>query len=409
MDAEGLRQRPLRAAENVSHPDMAEKHVKPGLHTEVLRTMALVGYFLVTCISLHVFQFAGVPLYWNHKDLYYAWMAVSKQCFGLLIVTLTQWWSPTVVRVSGDESVRGQLRATKDGRLETRFPERMVLISNHSIYTDWLYLWWVAYTNRNHGHLYIILKESLKYIPIIGPGMMFMSFIFLSRNWASDKPRFQHRLRKLKASHKGPMSGTRGELDPMWLLIFPEGTNVSTNGRAASKRWADKKGIPDLRHALLPRHTGLHYCLEELRGTVDWVYDCTVAYEGVPRGQYGQDIYSLRGIYLQGHAPKSVNMHWRCFLVSSIPSDEEAFGEWLHQRWLEKDNLLESYMVNGRFPADEVKDGGAGHLECVVKPRHPLEFLQMFVPLAALVSIVWAVRRMWFWFMVKVALLASSA
>lgn len=132
-----------------------------------------------------------------------------------------------------------------------------------------------------HGHLYIILKESLKYIPLIGNGMQFFSFIFLSRKWATDKPRFQHRLQKLNTRHKGPMSGEH-DLDPMWLLIFPEGTNLSSNGREASERWAKKSSQADLRHALLPRSTGLFFCLQELKETTEWVYDCTMAYEGVP-------------------------------------------------------------------------------------------------------------------------------
>lgn len=132
-----------------------------------------------------------------------------------------------------------------------------------------------------HGHLYIILKESIKYIPILGTGMMLYGFIFLSRKWSSDKDRFQYRLKKLSTSHDGPNSGSTG-LDPMWLLIFPEGTNLSDNGRVASKKWADKCGIEDLKHALLPRSTGLSFCLQELRDTVDYMYDCTVAYEGVP-------------------------------------------------------------------------------------------------------------------------------
>jgi lysocardiolipin and lysophospholipid acyltransferase len=132
-----------------------------------------------------------------------------------------------------------------------------------------------------HGHLYIILKESLKYIPILGTGMMLYGFIFLSRKWSTDKERFAHRLRKLSTSHSGPLSGSKG-LDPMWLLIFPEGTNLSVNGRAGSKKWADKNDIPDLRHCLLPRSTGLLYCLHELKDSIDYMYDCTLAYEGVP-------------------------------------------------------------------------------------------------------------------------------
>ena len=91
----------------------------------------------------------------------------------------------------------------------------------------------------------------------------------------------KHRLNKLKSKHNGPLSGT-SELDPMWLLIFPEGTNVSANGRASSKKWADKIGVEDLKHALLPRSRGLYFCLEELKATIDWVYDCTISYDGIP-------------------------------------------------------------------------------------------------------------------------------
>lgn len=132
-----------------------------------------------------------------------------------------------------------------------------------------------------HGHIYIILKESLKYVPIIGPGMMFFGFIFMSRKMEKDKPRLAHRLGQLKARHSGPKSGSQ-DLDPMWLLIFPEGTNLSDNGREKSAKWAEKIGVKDMQHQLMPRSTGTYFCLTELKGTVDWVYDCTLAYEGVP-------------------------------------------------------------------------------------------------------------------------------
>ena len=60
-------------------------------------------------------------------------MAMSKQYFGIVVTTMTYWWAPVTMRVSGDESVRGQLRKTDDGRLECDFPERMVLIANHQV------------------------------------------------------------------------------------------------------------------------------------------------------------------------------------------------------------------------------------------------------------------------------------
>ena len=268
----------LKGKPKEPHPAGRVRH---GGVVQLLRMLAFATWLNWCVVSIHATQWLGTPLYLISKDLYYAYMALTKQSFGLLIITLTQWFSPTIVRISGDESVRGQLRQTEDGRLEMDFPERLVLIANHQLYTDWLYLWWIAYTNRMHGHVYIILKESLKYIPFIGPGIMFYGFVFMARNWARDKPRLQHRLQKLKSRHGGPMSGSES-LDPMWLMIFPEGTNLSANTRKNSTKWAEKQGIKDLQYQLLPRSTGLLYCLQELSGTLDWVYDCTVAYEGIP-------------------------------------------------------------------------------------------------------------------------------
>ena len=252
---------------------------KHGAAVQLLRLALFAAWFTVSVVCIHVTQYIGLPLYILNRDYYYAYMALTKQSFGLVIVTVTQWFSQILIRISGDASMRGQLRQTDDGRLETMFPERLILIANHQLYTDWLYLWWIAYTSRMHGHLYIILKDTLKYIPILGQGMMFYSFVFLKRKWQRDMPRLRHRLEKLKSRHAGPMSGSQ-TLDPMWLLIFPEGTNLSEKTRTASKAWAEKQHMPDMDHQLLPRSTGLYYCLRQLNGTVDWVYDCTVAYEG---------------------------------------------------------------------------------------------------------------------------------
>ena len=133
-----------------------------------------------------------------------------------------------------------------------------------------MYLWYIGYTNGMHGRFHIVLKESLRKIPVLGWGMQLANFIFLKRHWEQDKPNLASHLQKLnKAS------------DPMWLIIFPEGTNLADSTRARSKAWAEKNGIPDMQHQLLPRSTGLQFCLQELRHTVDWLYDCTIAYEGV--------------------------------------------------------------------------------------------------------------------------------
>lgn len=293
--------------------------------------------------SISASQFLGAPLKLIDPQFYDAYMAYTKECFAILITCLTQWWAPTVVRVSGDSSMVGQLIKRKDGSLQCNFADRMVLMANHQLYTDWLYLWWIAYTNNMHGFIYIILKESLKNIPIIGWGAQFYNFIFLSRKWEEDQRTFKKHLSKL--NKKG---------DPMWLIIFPEGTNLSPTTRERSKQWADKNGLQDMKHQLLPRSTGLRFCLNELKETTDWLYDCTIAYEGIPPGQFGQDIFTLRSSFFEGRPPKSVNMHWRRFRISDIPYENtHAFEVWLRNRWREKDYMLEYFSRHTRFPAED--------------------------------------------------------
>lgn len=66
---------------------------------------------------------------------------MTKQHFGIVITTMTYWWAPVKMRISGDASVRGQLRKTEDGRIECDFPERMVLISNHQVVPSKVLQW----------------------------------------------------------------------------------------------------------------------------------------------------------------------------------------------------------------------------------------------------------------------------
>jgi lysocardiolipin and lysophospholipid acyltransferase len=131
-----------------------------------------------------------------------------------------------------------------------------------------------------HGHIYIILKESLKHVPVVGWGMRFYGFIFMSRKMSTDQPRLAHRLKQLRERHSGPISGT-SRLSPMWLLLFPEGTNLSANTRMKSSVWAEKQGFKDFEQTLVPRSTGSYFVLSELDGTVEYIYDCTLAYGGV--------------------------------------------------------------------------------------------------------------------------------
>ncbi|TEA20877.1 putative acyltransferase [Colletotrichum sidae] len=358
-----------------SHPAGRRKH---NWFISVIRGVLFAIYFASCTASIFISQVIGGWLYWVNRDIYYAYMALTKQSFAITTTAMTHLWGPTTIRMSGDASVAGQIQQAPNGMVEFKFPERLVLIANHQIYTDWLYLWWVAYANNPgmHGHFYIILKESLKYIPLVGWGMMFYGFIFMSRKMSTDQPRLAHRLRKLKKQHTGPDG--KQFLEAMWLLLFPEGTNLSGNGRRKSAAWAEKTGIKDPEHVLLPRSTGMFFCLKELQGTLEYVYDCTVAYEGVPRGKFGEQYFTLSSTYFQGRPPKSVNFHWRRFRVADMPlHDQKEFDAWVRERWYEKDAFMEEYVSTGRFPPS--KDLKGGYIETQVRLNRWMELTQVFV------------------------------
>lgn len=105
-------------------------------------------------------------------------------------------------------------------------------------------------------------------------------------------------------------------------------------------------------------------------------------------------------------------MYWRRFAVSELPIDDpERFEAWLVEQWRIKDGLLEQYVQNGRFPADEGHDfkkepatnghtgtkvlKGAGFIETEVKLEHWYEIGQIFVVLAAFGLLFNIGAKMW--------------
>jgi 1-acyl-sn-glycerol-3-phosphate acyltransferase len=199
----------------------------------------------------------------------------------------------------------------------------------------------------------------------------------MARKWEQDKPRLAHRFKQL-AAYKD---------DPMWLLIFPEGTNLSSNTLPKSRAYAEREHRIHPKHCLLPRTTGLRFCLQNLSSSVHWVYDCTLAYEGVPEGGFPQDYYTLRSLYFEGRPPSGVHMHWRKFHVDDIPLGEdelEEFDRWIYDRWMEKDAMLDYFYKNNGFPEKE----RAVTVRTEVKLRNPVGDIFSIFAVLAVVAVI---------------------
>ncbi|KAF9577167.1 hypothetical protein BGW38_007803 [Lunasporangiospora selenospora] len=170
--------------------------------------------------------------------------------------------------------------------------------------------------------------------------MRFFDFIFLKRNdWDHDRKAIEDNLDRVDKK------------EPLWLVVFPEGTVVSESTRKRSSTFAQKAGLTDHRHVLLPRTSGLFVCVNKLRGSVEYLYDATVGYSGIHYGEIPQEVYPLPGLYVNMAQPKEIRVHLRRFLVKDIPETEPEFVEWVRARWQEKDDLMEEFYTTGKFPS----------------------------------------------------------
>ncbi|KIJ68231.1 hypothetical protein HYDPIDRAFT_24530 [Hydnomerulius pinastri MD-312] len=357
----------------------------PKTWAQTLNGLLFFLLFIPGCFMVHGFQLLFVlPLKLvpgtRSKKLYDEGIRYTKGAFAALMNLMNQWFAPTRLSITFETEGQGKFTEEEIQRIVERdasgkvialhLPSKSVIISNHQVYSDWWYVWCLTYFARTHKDVFIVLKKSLKWIPIVGPGMQMYRFIFLARSWASDKLELAKQLSKL---------GTKAEEEdtPFTFMLFPEGTLVSKDTRPLSRKYAEKTGVPDLSNILLPRSTGLHYSLRSLAPRLPTLkmLDITIIYPGIPPKGYGQSYYTLRSIFCDRIPPPVVHMHLRIFDVAkdvpigdistsnpaAIPngfgessievdcpeSEKTTFDLWLRKLWTDKDEYITKVLEVG--------------------------------------------------------------
>lgn len=232
--------------------------------------------------------------------------------------------------------------------------------------------------------IFIFLKDLSK-IPILGSGMKLFNFIYLSRKWEKDKITMSNKLLHIDANARGlgPDTGVKlvvsanasapeiktwpkglnpEKLLPYSFLLFPEGTVVSENTRNRSDTFCKNKGLPPMKHVLLPRTRGLMHLLRTLSQSILVVYDVTTGYSDLRADECGEEKYSLKRYFLLGYSPSSVHFYFQLFKLSDIPLGDlntdiddlppavtAAFEKWLYDLWFEKDARMEYFFQHGKF------------------------------------------------------------
>ncbi|KAB5582126.1 hypothetical protein PHYPO_G00183610 [Pangasianodon hypophthalmus] len=200
--------------------------------------------------------------------------------------------------------------------------ERSVIIMNHRTRLDWMFLWCCL---LRHSYLRlekICLKAALKAVPGFGWAMQVASFIFIHRKWEEDQNHLTNMLEYFCDIRQ-----------PLQLLLFPEGTDLTDNTRARSDEYAEKNGLPKYKYVLHPRTTGFTFIVEQLRkgDNLDALHDITVAY---PHSTPQTERHLLAGTF-----PHQIHFHVHRYPVSSLPEETAALQAWCHERWAEKEEL----------------------------------------------------------------------
>ncbi|KAH8835354.1 acyltransferase-domain-containing protein [Flagelloscypha sp. PMI_526] len=353
--------------------------------------IAFIISFDVGCIMVNATQFMFLvplrllPFPWA-KSLSEEVIRYTKGAFGCLLILMCQWFAPTKLSITFEREGMGKFTEDEIKKIVERntlgeverlnLPQKLVLVANHQIYADWWYAWCLLYfigPDGMHRDIYITLKKSLKWVPIVGWGMQFFNFIFLARSWAADR-------KQLSVSLSALAQKTEQSDNPFAFVLYPEGTLVSQHTRPVSKKFADKLGIDDMTHSLLPRSTGLHYSLRSLAPRTSGLklLCITWVYPGIPPLGYGQDYYTLRSIFMDGVAAPTIHLHFRMFDVNhelplgasmakanpnvipspgsepavevEIPDIEKSdFDNWLRTLWHEQDHSLDHFHRHSSF------------------------------------------------------------
>lgn len=232
----------------------------------------------------------------------------------------------------GEAQNKIEVRFTGD-RLPPR--ENVLVLPNHQSMADVMVVLCLAWRCGRLGDTKWFVKDVIKYFPGFGWGMHFLDCIFVKRDWAQDKDGIHRLFDKYKA-----------ENIPVFLVSFLEGTRLTPRKLEAAQRFAAERGRPVPKRTLVPRTKGFVATMEGLESHLDAVYDVTIAYPD----------FTPTLVNCFERKVRRIEVHVKRYAIGELPKDEEARSAWVFDRYREKDERLERFAREQRFPGPEWPD-----------------------------------------------------
>lgn len=266
--------------------------------------------------------------------------------------------------------------------------ERSVIIMNHRTRVDWMFLWNCLMRYSYLRLEKICLKSSLKSVPGFGWAMQAAAFIFIHRKWKDDKSHFEDMIDYFCDIH-----------EPLQLLIFPEGTDLTENNKTRSNDFAEKNGLQKYEYVLHPRTTGFTFVVDRLRegNNLDAVHDITVAYP--------YNIPQTEKHLLLGDFPKEIHFHVHRYPVDTLPTSKEDLQLWCHKRWEEKEERLRSFYQGGKsfhFTGQSTVPPCKSELRVLVVKLLSILYWTLFC--SAVCLLIYWYSLVWWYFLISIVL-----
>ncbi|XP_039594839.1 1-acyl-sn-glycerol-3-phosphate acyltransferase delta [Polypterus senegalus] len=284
----------------------------------------IIGYvFIVSGLIVNLIQLCTLVLWPINKQFFRKVNCKLAYCISSQLVMLLEWWSGTQCTLYTDPksySLYGK--------------ENAIVILNHNFEIDFLCGWSFCERFGVLGSAKVLAKKELSYVPLIGWMWYFLEIVFCKRKWEEDRKTVVESLVNL-----------RDYPEKFWFLLHCEGTRFTEKKHEISMQVAEAKGLPKLKHHLLPRTKGFTITVQCLRNVVTAVYDSTLNFRN-------NETPTLLGV-LNGKKYHA-DLYVRRIPLESIPEDESACASWLHKLYQEKDNFQEEYYKTGRFPGTSI-------------------------------------------------------
>lgn len=289
-----------------------------------LLTTGAAGWFVCATVGIPctlLARVAGGGSTGLGQSLFAAVMNLSQFVAGL-------WLRGVVFWVEGVFGTRMVLSGDRIKNLQRR---SCVYICNHRTRVDYIFLW-QALEHMSAGEallppLKIVLKQELQHVPFLGWACQWFIFCFMKRNWNHDRKVIENFVQVFEKSQT-----------PLRLLIFSEGTDLSSSNLYKSNAWGVKHGKAKRSFVLHPRIRGTEHFLACMKNMYFDLYDLTIAYDDFTPG-----VRTSEASFFGDRMPPHVYVHSKRIDTSTIPQAGKHFGAWLHKRFDMKEAMLEKF------------------------------------------------------------------